>query len=82
MSLDERPAWFDRAACAGMDTTRFFPASADPDNWDHQARDACAACPVQVECLDWALAHGELGIWGGIDEHGRTRLRRTRSTTR
>ncbi len=76
VSVGEPPAWYDRAACAGMGTARFFPSSADPDNWDQQARAACSICPVRVECLDWALAHGEQGIWGGVDEHGRVRLRR------
>ncbi|MGH8901001.1 MAG: WhiB family transcriptional regulator [Egibacteraceae bacterium] len=26
-------------------------------------------------CLDWAVARGEVGIWGGTDEEARARIR-------
>ena len=51
----------------------------DPDLWfaDTQAgldaaKRLCATCPIRLECLDAAVARGELwGVWGGeIVAHG------------
>ncbi len=37
----------------------------------------CTSCEVRVECLDYALANDErFGIWGGLSERERRRLRR------
>ena len=59
----------------------------DPEAWfPHQAQSAskelrnakklCTTCPVQKECLTYALAHPDLqGIWGGLTPRERTRLR-------
>jgi hypothetical protein len=34
-------------------------------------------CDVPLDCLEYALANGErYGIWGGLTERERTRLRR------
>lgn len=38
----------------------------------------CQACPVQADCLDYAVRIGQRhGIWGGLSE--RERRRRVRS---
>jgi hypothetical protein len=35
------------------------------------------ACPVQTECLAYALEHGErFGVWGGLSERARRKLQR------
>lgn len=69
------PAWMERARCLDADPELFFPAkggSADP------AKAVCAACPVRVPCLDYALDHGErLGVWGGTTPRERRELRRS-----
>ena len=37
----------------------------------------CRGCPVRVECLDYALDHGErYGVWGGMSERERRLLKR------
>jgi WhiB family redox-sensing transcriptional regulator len=42
-----------------------------------RAKAVCAACPVQIECLTFALeTHQAYGIWGGCDEDERRTLRR------
>lgn len=38
-------------------------------------RQTCAECPMQVECLDYALHVNVLGVWGGTTEVERKRLR-------
>lgn len=42
-----------------------------------KAKRICAACPVSAECLDFAQRHLEkFGIWGGLTERERARLRK------
>jgi hypothetical protein len=69
----EAPDWREVAACRGADPEIFFPergASTEP------ARAVCRRCPVTIECLGYALDHGEkLGIWGGLSERQRRSVR-------
>lgn len=70
--------WETEAACRDVPKGRFFPTSGDPRTAG-EMRDFCATCPVQVECLEYALADPELdGIWGGTTETDRRFLRRMR----
>lgn len=74
-----KPEWQARAACKDCDPELFFPlgttGAAVPDiEW---AKAICAACPVQPECLDFALkTRQEFGIWGGTTEDERRALSR------
>lgn len=68
-----RPAWMNEAPCyaKGVD---FFPGVGDRAV---AAKAMCATCPVQQTCLDYALAEGiGHGIWGGMNETDRAKLRR------
>lgn len=65
-------AWMRQAACAGMDLRLFF---LDPGMSSAPARAACAGCPVRVQCQSWGLAHESYGIWGGLTEEDRRRVR-------
>jgi WhiB family redox-sensing transcriptional regulator len=68
--------WMDRANCLGCDPELFYPERGESIS---QARAVCAGCVVRVECLDFALAIGEkVGIWGGLSERERRRLRKAR----
>ena len=41
------------------------------------ARDWCSACPVRLDCLQYALLYNEeFGVWGGTTEIDRKSLRR------
>ncbi|MCA1692194.1 MAG: WhiB family transcriptional regulator [Actinobacteria bacterium] len=69
-------AWRDDAACRGLDPDVFFPASDDEAG---VAKAVCETCPVREECLEYALeTRQEDGIWGGLTETERRRLRRRR----
>lgn len=68
--------WLDNAACKllGMDPTWWFPARGDSTE---PARTVCRSCPVREDCATAALANNErFGIWGGMSERERRRVRR------
>ncbi len=71
---DEEPDWQERALCAQTDPEAFFP---EKGGSTREAKRICSGCEVRAECLDYALAHDErFGIWGGLSERERRRLRR------
>jgi WhiB family transcriptional regulator, redox-sensing transcriptional regulator len=64
--------WSQHAICRGEDPDIFFPAYGDPGT---RARRICANCPVQIDCLQYAITADEWGIWGGLDGEQRRALR-------
>ncbi len=71
----EEPDWQERALCAQTDPEAFFP---EKGGSTREAKRICSGCEVRAECLEYALAHDErFGIWGGLSERERRRLRRT-----
>lgn len=69
--------WRDKAKCKGMETELFFPERGPGTK---EAKAACQGCIVREVCLDFALANGEkFGIWGGLSERERRRIRRQRA---
>lgn len=69
-------SWMLDAACDGVDPGVFFPERGEPTE---PARDICMACPVRLDCLEYALAEREtMGIWGGKSERERRAIRRQR----
>ena len=70
----ETDQWQDRALCAQTDPEAFFP---EKGGSTREAKKICLGCEVRSECLDYALAHDErFGIWGGLSERERRRLKR------
>ena len=65
------------ARCRSMDPEIFFPT----DGLGVQrAAEICEACPVREACLEYALRNGiQHGVFGGLSERARVRLRRARS---
>jgi len=77
--------WRDRAACRSTDPDLFFPAGSTGDAVDQiqSAKRICRSCPVQDACLHFALETNQgVGVWGGMDEDERRRLRRHRRSER
>jgi WhiB family redox-sensing transcriptional regulator len=67
-------SWQDRALCAQTDPEAFFP---EKGGSTREAKKVCRSCEVRAECLDYALEHDErFGIWGGLSERERRRLKR------
>jgi WhiB family transcriptional regulator, redox-sensing transcriptional regulator len=68
--------WQDKALCAEVDPEIFFP---EKGGSTRNPKRVCAMCEVRAQCLDYALEHGEaFGIWGGMSERERRRLKQDR----
>jgi WhiB family transcriptional regulator, redox-sensing transcriptional regulator len=66
--------WQERALCAQTDPEAFFP---EKGGSTREAKRICVGCEVKPECLSYALANDErFGIWGGLSERERRRLKR------
>ena len=71
---DNLLAWQADALCAQVDPEAFFP---EKGGSTRDAKKICASCEVRAECLEWALENDErFGIWGGLSERERRKLRR------
>ncbi len=73
-------AWQARGACQAVEPDLFFPLSEASASAAEiaSAKAVCASCPVRPECLRFAMTTRQPhGIWGGLTEHERARLRRS-----
>jgi WhiB family transcriptional regulator, redox-sensing transcriptional regulator len=79
VTIESAPAtaddqWQERALCAQTDPEAFFP---EKGGSTREAKRICLGCEVRDVCLDYALANDErFGIWGGLSERERRRLKR------
>jgi WhiB family transcriptional regulator, redox-sensing transcriptional regulator len=71
---DDAVDWQERALCAQTDPESFFP---EKGGSTREAKRVCMSCEVRVPCLEYALANDErFGIWGGLSERERRRVKR------
>ena len=72
--LPEEASWQERALCSQTDPEAFFP---EKGGSTREAKRICTGCEVRSECLEYALQKDErFGIWGGLSERERRRLKR------
>ena len=84
MGIIAKPAlatgWKDLSNCRGVDPDLFFPERGASTR---EAKEVCRGCEVRIDCLEYALQTGEkFGIWGGMSERERRRIRRQRALDR
>lgn len=82
---DGRLSWQKAASCRHTDPELFFPVGVTGPAIEviSAAKEVCAQCPVQAECLEFALTtNQECGIWGGATEEERRSIRRARAKAR
>lgn len=76
-ALKEKQGWQSKANCMGVDPDLFFPERGASTK---EAKEVCRGCVVKDECLEYALSNSEkFGIWGGMSERERRRVRRSRA---
>lgn len=74
---DGQLAWQADALCAQTDPEAFFP---EKGGSTRDAKKVCGSCPVKQQCLEYALSNDErFGIWGGMSERERRKLRKKTS---
>ncbi len=72
LSIDR--SWQPIALCRGSHSHLFFPPSSserkdERERREMRAKSICQICPVNSECLEYALTIREpYGIWGGLTE--------------
>lgn len=75
-AADKELHWQDFALCAQTDPDIFFPEKGGSTT---PATTVCSACPVQGQCLEYAISHDiRHGIWGGMSDNDRRRIARER----
>lgn len=67
------PTWTARALCAETMPDEFFPHQGESPK---RAKMICGRCDVAAECLAYALANHEQGVWGGTTEAERKTMLR------
>ncbi|MGW4600764.1 WhiB family transcriptional regulator [Streptomyces sp. NPDC004457] len=66
--------WADQGLCRAQPDRMFAEGAAQ-----NEAKAVCAACPVRLDCLAYALDHREqYGVWGAMTERERRALLRRR----
>jgi WhiB family redox-sensing transcriptional regulator len=76
----ENGDWRGMGNCIGVDPELFFPERGVSTS---EPKKVCAGCVVKAECLEYALEAGEkFGVWGGLSERERRRIRQQRSMQR
>jgi WhiB family redox-sensing transcriptional regulator len=79
LDLVRLPVWHQEAACAGFPADWWFPPPGAAGCLERQrgadAVAVCDLCPVQEECLAFALREGVEGIWGGTSTSEREAMR-------
>ena len=71
--------WREDALCTQVGPEPFFlqkGGSAAP------AKKVCMVCPVRQQCLEFALEHKAIGVWGGTTDEERRAIMRERLLAR
>ena len=70
-------SWRLKGLCADEDPELFFPSERN-ELAQQPAKAICkSGCPVLRECRTYAMIHPEaVGVWGGLSEYERRRLRK------
>ncbi len=74
--------------CTGMPIEIWFPVvkkggankeeRAERNRLDKVAIETCSVCEKKTHCLEYSLRHEPFGIWGGMNESERSKLRDSR----
>jgi WhiB family redox-sensing transcriptional regulator len=76
-TVSDRPAWQRQANCRGCDPALFYPGRGETSK---EAKAVCDGCVVRADCAEFGL-HERFGVWGGLSERERRRIRARRAPT-
>lgn len=69
------PNWMNDAPCKGKGNMFFDEVHRTVVR---EAKKICAECEFNSACLDYALAHDEIGVWAGTTTNERAKILRSR----
>lgn len=69
------PAFDGSQPCTRFPVTMFFPEGGEHPSVYAQAKAVCFGCPFRTACIAYSLSHDVGGIWGGMSEAERKRIR-------
>lgn len=73
--MDKGPWTFTSALCSQVDTELFFPDRGDAPG-ARMAATICGSCIHKADCAEWGINNEMFGVWGGLNENDRRRIRR------
>lgn len=76
LTIKPGASWQSKGLCRDLPDDDFF-LNGDDYAGLKRAKAICAQCPVQNECLDFAVESNQsLGVWGGASPNERRQIRR------
>lgn len=79
MKIDINSNLWEQANCVNEDTEVFFPEEPSTRTANTlKAKALCGSCPIQAQCLEYAMENEDHGIWGGMTAAERIAFARLR----
>ena len=76
------PRFYESPSCAQIGGDLFFPEKEGQAFGNIEiamAKRICLSCPHQTECAQWGIKKEIHGIWGGLTESDRRRVRKEKN---
>lgn len=74
-AMTRQGEWVEQAACRAHPEPDIWFEPHGTTGWQ-EAVGVCRSCPVQPQCLEWAVENNETtGLWGGMTPTQRRELR-------
>lgn len=73
--MEQYPSFDGSQICAQTDPELWFPTSEKQTG--RLAKSLCRKCPWVIACMEYALRHEVLGIWGATTERERVQARKS-----
>ena len=73
------PRFYENPSCAEIGGDLFYPEKEGQPFGNIEiamAKRICLSCPHKAECAQWGINKERFGIWGGLTESDRRRVRK------
>ena len=75
------PIEYEAPACAEVGGDFWFPEKGGSQTELAFARTICSSCIHRIECAEWGINKERFGVWGGLTEVERRRIRYRKGIT-
>jgi WhiB family redox-sensing transcriptional regulator len=69
------PGLYENPACASVGGDFWFPEKETDARDTALAKSICGGCLHRTECAEWGIRNERFGIWGGLSQTARTKIR-------